>query len=77
MQSPHSPDTAMRREIRSTLTANATASYDTVLGNWRYRQGGTVSSTEAERLQVLYAEAHAHHGGEATRRGNQPWWRFW
>jgi hypothetical protein len=77
MQSVHSNETAMRREIRSTLRANAIASSAVVLGNWRYREGGTVTPEEAERLEALYTEEYALRGGEAAPQPARPWWRFW
>ena len=77
MQPSQPGDTAMRREIRSTLKAYAFASYDTVLGNWRYRQGGSMNPMEATRLQELYTEEYAQRGGEAAPAADHPWWRFW
>ena len=76
MQSPYPNDTRIRREIQSTLQAKSTAGFDTVQGNWRYREGGTVSPSEAARLAVLYAEEYAQCGGPAAP-APRPWWRFW
>lgn len=74
---PGQHDDAIRREVLATLKANAAATHDTVLGNWRYRRHGNVDDSEAARLAtILDQEREAlderrRTGGRASR------WRFW
>ena len=77
MASPYSSDTAMRRDIRSTLKANSTASFEVALGNWRYREGGTVTSEDAQRFETIYTQEYAERGGLVPLKTDHHWWRFW
>ena len=76
-QQPYSQDPAMRKEVLATLKANPAATIDTVLGNWRYRQGGVVDEAGQARLAAIYREERTALDVRRTTVPRKVWWHFW
>ena len=75
--SPHGHDDAMRKETRDTLRANPEASYETVLGNWRYQRNGTVDKPDAARLRTILEEERGALAERLATHRHQWWRRMW
>jgi hypothetical protein len=63
--------------VLATLKMSPSASFDTVLGNWRYHAPRNVDEAETARVgEILDDERAAMIKREFTDKGRS-WWRFW
>jgi len=77
MQAEHAQEAAMRKEARDTLKVNRAASYEVVLGNWRYRRHDAVDEAESACLAAIYEQERAAAAAAHPAAPPRAWWRFW
>jgi len=67
----------MRKVILTTLNSDPTATFETVLSEWRYRRHQILEAAEESRLADLFRNERSALTLRRSQVSHKAWWHVW